>query len=358
MQNQERKKKNRLVTLDHLRGFFIITLIVDHLSRFPSFFALFSGKALVWVTAAEGFVAISGLLVGYVRGYKNRHLPLKTVSRTLIRRGILLYVWSLIASIVYISIIWYVPLQGGAPGTPFAKGDWVEFLAQLLTMRYTFVWVFFLTFYAVFLAISPLAIWLFRKNLAWVVGLSSLALLVLGWMTKVEILQWQFLFFIPSIVGFYLQNILNWWHAKKKAVRVTVALSTVAITVATITLSVIFTYYSQSFADIAQYVNSTLFAKDSISPLRAITAFVWFTGYVFIFHALRTIISKAFNWLLIPVGTHSLTAYILHGVAIGIVSFFTSSSDNFLINTLLGAAVIVITWALIKIPFVRRVIPA
>jgi len=346
------------VTLDHLRGFFIITIIVDHLSRFPSLFGLLSGKALVWVTAAEGFIAISGLLVGYVRGYKNRHLPLRTVSLTLLRRAGLLYAWSLIASIVYVAIIWYVPLQGGAPGTPMAKGDWTEFLAQLVTMRYTFVWVYFLTLYAAFLAVAPLAVWLLRKNLAWVVGLGSFALLALGWVTKVEILQWQFLFFIPSIAGFYLETIMAWWRARTKAIKLAISLATVTVTLATIALSVIFTYYSASFTQLAQYVNTTLFAKDSISLLRATAAFVWFTGYIFIFYALRNVITKAFNWLLIPVGTHSLTAYILHGLALCTVSLFTSSSDNFVINTLLGIAAILITWGLLKIPFVRRVIPA
>jgi len=353
----EIKKTNRLETLDHLRGFFIIVIIIDHLARWPTMLHIFTGKALLWVTAAEGFVAISGLLVGYVRGYKNRTLPFKNVSFKLLKRAALLYIWSLIASIAYVAIIWYLPLDGGAPSTPMAVGDWATFLTQLVTMQYTFVWVHFLTLYALFLAASPIAIWLLRRGFAWMVALISLVLLALGWVTHSEALQWQFLFFIPAIVGFYLTNILNWWHGLTKGKRVAIAASSVGLTAITVIFSTILAFYAQGFQGFADQVNM-LFAKDSISLLRAATAFLWFTGFMFVFYALRHVIAKYLNWLLLPIGTHSLTAYILHGVALVIISILTVSSESNIFNTLLGLGAILIVWVLLKIPFVRRVIPA
>jgi hypothetical protein len=348
---------DRLETLDHLRGFFIVTIVIDHLSRYPTLFVFLSGNAQLWVTAAEGFVGISGLLVGYIRGYKNRHLPFKEVSVKLLRRALLLYAWSIIASIVYVAVIWYIPLQGGAQSTPMQKGDWPEFLSELITMRFTYVWVYFLTLYALFLAASPIAVWLFRRNKAWLVGLLSFALLTLGWVTKSEALQWQFLFFIPSIVGFYLHTILHWWQTLKRSTQITIATVTVALTAITITLSVLLTYF-EPLETFGVPIKNALFAKDSISLLRAATAFLWFTGYMFVFYTFRHVIAKRLNWLLIPVGTRSLTAYILHGVALCIISFFTVQGDNVWFNTLLGAIAVMITWGLLKIPVVRRVIPA
>jgi hypothetical protein len=345
-------------TLDQLRGFFIVTIIIDHLSRFPSLFAILSGKGILWVTAAEGFVSISGLLVGYVRGYKNRNEPFADVSMKLVHRGILLYVWSLIASIAYVAIIWYIHFPGGAPSTPMPKGDWVEFLIELVTMRYTWVWVHFLTLYAVFLVAAPIAVWFFRRNQAWVVGVLSFILLAIGWATKSEMLQWQFLFFIPSIIGFHLQSIIDWWRKLKRSTQITIAVTTVAMTVITIATSVIFTYYDQAFEHFANSVSDVIFAKDSVSLARTALALLWFTGYMFVFYKFRHFIRKTFNWLLIPVGTRSLTAYILHGIALCAVSFFTASGSNFWINTFLGIIAIMITWGLLKIPFVRRVIPA
>lgn len=357
MEKDEVKTQNRLETLDHLRGFFIVTIIIDHLSRYPTFFSFLSGNAQLWVTAAEGFVGISGLLVGYVRGYKNRHLAFKDVSRKLLRRALLLYVWSIIASIVYVAIIWYVPLQGGAQDTPMQKGDWQEFLFQLATLRFTYVWVYFLTLYAIFLAVSPIAIWLFRRNKAWVVAVLSFAFLGLGWVTHSEVLQWQFLFFIPSIIGFYLQSILAWWQALKRSNRIGIEVTTVTFTIITIAISALLAYY-EPLEKIGEPIKSILFSKDSISLLRATMAFLWFSGYMFVFYRLRHIIKKTLNWLLIPLGTRSLTAYILHGVAMCVISFFTVAGDNVWFNTLLGGIAVMITWALLNIPYVRRVVPA
>lgn len=357
MSEKIQKTKSRLETLDQLRGFFIIVIIVDHLSRWPSLLGIFTGKALLWVTAAEGFVSISGLLVGYIRGYKNRDLPFKEVSVKLLKRAGLLYTWSLIASVFYITILWYVPLIGGSPSPPIATGNWGELLFKLITLQYTFVWVHFLTLYALFLAASPFAIWLFRQNKAWLVGVISLALLALGWITQSEPLQWQFLFFIPSIVGFYLEPIMNWWKKLTKKTAVIIMTTAISLTLATIVISIIFTFYAQNFQAFASSINA-LFAKDSISLLRAGMAFLWFTGFIFIFYLGRAFITKALNWLLIPIGTHSLTAYILHGLALCTISFFTVAGSNMFNNTLLGLAAILIVWTLLKIPFVRKVVPA
>jgi hypothetical protein len=351
-------RSNRLETLDHLRGFFIVVIVIDHLWRFPSLFAFISGKALLWVTAAEGFVAISGLLVGYVRGYKNLNSPFKEVAIKLLRRAGLLYVWSLIASIAYVAIIWNIPIKGGFPSTPMPVGDWGLFLSQLITLQYTYTWVYFLTIYAIFLAASPVAIWLFRRNQAWVVALVSFILLIIGWYTKNDILQWQFLFFIPSIVGFYLNTILEWWRGLKRSTQQVAAGTAVTLTITSIVISALLTFYAPAAGAVAGYINNTLFAKDSISLLRAAMAFLWFTGLFFVFYALRHFIGRAFGWLLIPIGTHSLTAYILHGLALCTISYFTIGTENFWINTVLGATSILITWGLVKIPLVRRIIPS
>lgn len=345
------------MTLDQLRGFFIVVIIIDHLSRFPSLFGLLSGKALLWVTAAEGFVGISGLLVGYVRGYKNRSQPFQDVSKKLIRRGGMLYLWSLIASVVYTAIIWYVPLIGGSPSTPMAVGDWQTLLFQLVTLQYTFVWVHFLTLYAIFLVVSPGAVWLFRHGKSWAVALISFGLLILGWITHLEALQWQFLFFLPSIAGFHLTSIQAWWRRQTSTRRAAVQAIVISGTIVTIVMSVIFTYYAGTFQNFADQVNA-LFPKDSISLLRAGMAFLWFTGYLFVFAHFRNGISRMFNWLLIPIGTRSLTAYILHGLSLCIISFFTVGGGDLGTNTLLGALAVMIVWTLLRVPIVRKVIPS
>ena len=166
-------KNIRFHALDLLRGFFIVVIIIDHLSRWPSLFVVFTGQALMWVTAAEGFVIISGLLVGYIRGYKAKAQSLRGIAFKLWRRALTLYLWAILGTILYTAALWYIPLIGGAPGLPIEKGDWASVIFQSITLDYTLLWVYFLKLYAIFLALSPLALWLMRANKAWLAALAS-----------------------------------------------------------------------------------------------------------------------------------------------------------------------------------------
>lgn len=348
--------KERFHSLDLLRGFFIIVIICDHLSRWPSLFAIISGKALLWVTAAEGFVIISGLLVGYIRGYKAIHTPLREVTVKLWRRALLLYLWAVIGSVAYTAILWYTPLIGGSPGVEIDKGDWYHLITESITLHYTFVWVHFLKLYAIFLAASPLVIWLLRKGWAWMATLLTFAILVLGWATKNEVLQWQFIFFIPVIAGYYMSSIRIWWQAHTKPVRAALASSIIITAVVTVILSILGTFYP-SFLPGLDTATVSLFAKDSISLLRAIMAFLWFTALLLIFNRFEPFIKRWLGWLLMPIGTHSLTAYILHGAVVIIISYFFVIYPGIITNSLLDILAILLVWALIKIPGINKVIP-
>lgn len=356
MSRAPRRTSERFHALDLLRGFFIVVIIWDHLSRWPSFFAAISGKALLWVTAAEGFVIISGLLVGYIRGYKSKELPFKKVAFTLWRRALTLYIWAVLASIIYTAVMWHVSLVGGAPGMPIDKDNWGELIIESITLNYTFLWVYFLKLYALFLAAAPLAVWLLRKGHAWVVALVSFALLCLGWLLHDEVLQWQFLFFIPAVVGYFIPAIRSWWKARTRRVRQNSTALLINITILTIIISYIGVYHPAASSTI-NWITTALFAKDSISLFRAAVAFVWFTTYLLVFIRLEKYIQRWFGWLLMPIGTHSLTAYILHGAAIIGISYLFATSENIFVNTLLGILALLTVWIMLKIPGINRVIP-
>lgn len=348
--------KKRFPALDLLRGFFIVIIIVDHLSRWPSIFGLISGKGVLWATAAEGFVIISGLLVGYIRGFKAKGEKLRTISIILWKRALTLYVWAIIGSILYTAAIWYLPLIGGAPGMPIEKGEWGQLVIDSITLTYTFVWVYFLKLYAIFLAAAPLALWLLRSNKAWLVALISILIFTLGWIIGDEVMQWQIVFFIPVIAGYYMPTIQNWWHTIVLPKRRILAVSLIILTIATIILSAISTFLPQ-VSLILDRTNAVAFSKDSLSIWRVLIAFLWFSGYLLIFIRLGKYIDKSFGWLLRPIGTHSLTAYILHGIAIIAISYFTMASENVIVNSVLGAMAILTVWLLIKIPGINKVIP-
>ncbi len=283
---------------------------------------------------------------------------MQQIAGKLLRRAGLLYLWVIIGTIIYAAIVWNVHLRGGSPGLPFDHiNDWRELVIQTITLKYAFVWVHFLKLYAIFLAASPVAVWLMRRDKSWLVAVLSLLVLVIGWQTHSEAMQWQALFFVPSAIGYYLEDIRAWWLGLSARRRQLLTGSTWTATILTIWLSVVCTFYPEHIQSLANSLNN-LYAKDTISIYRMLTAFLWFTGFVLLFARFEAWIKRWLGWLLGVIGSHSLTAYILHGLVLCLVSYLTLSSDNLLINSVLGALSVLLVWVLLKVPFVHKVIPS
>lgn len=343
---------SRLLALDYLRGFFIVVIIIDHLWRWPNIFEPMTGRGELWASAAEGFVIISGLLIGYIRGFKNKKLPLSVITKKLIKRGLLLYVWMFITTTILVGLSWYLSYKGNLAYIPYDTYDWESLIIGMLRLDYVHSLTHFLYLYAIFLVISPLVIWLLRKSLAWVVAAVSLITWFVGFQNGTEWMQWQILFFIPSIAGYYLEPLRHIYNAKSKKVRDFLAYGVIAITGITAIISASIILPNPP----GMYIES-VFTREPLSFARVIVAFIWFLGFFSLFELLQRVFSKYVGWLLLPFGTKSLTAYILHAVPLMACSLFFASIDNIWMNTVVAVACALFTWLLIKIPHVNNVIP-
>jgi hypothetical protein len=125
------RSAGRIIALDYLRGFFIVVIIIDHLWRWPNIFQYMTGRGELWVSAAEGFVMISGMLVGYIHGYKKRQLPLSGIAAKLIQRGLMLYIWMCITTVFLVATTWYAQFKGNVAHVPIPVGDWQALLHQI-----------------------------------------------------------------------------------------------------------------------------------------------------------------------------------------------------------------------------------
>lgn len=347
-------KPGRLIALDYLRGYFILVIIIDHLYRWPSALAFFTGQGALWFNAADGFVIVSGLMIGYVRGYKGSKLPLRSVTEKLWKRALLLYLWLIIGTLAYTGFTWLTPTAAHLPYAPIATGDWWTLITQTLTMKFSYVWINFLYLYAVFLAIAPGAIWLLRQRLAWVVGLISLTGFIIGDIENIKWLQWQALFFLPMIAGFYLETIRTWWlgHARGRITATyTISLSTILLLTAAV-----LTKYILPSGHVVDATNA-YFSKDHLHLGGIIISLLIFSGFVLLFIKLEPFLKRRLHWILMPFGTHSLTVYIIHGVLILLITYLLPISQSIIINTLTGITAILGTLLLLKIPWVTRFIP-
>src|SRR5262245_57101775 len=123
----ERSQRPRDLALDLLRGYFLFIILVDHLRFAVNPLYYLSGHQALWVTAAEGFVLVSGFLVGKLRGGQARERGLAAASRHLLRRAAVLALWCAILTISYRIIsettgYWPEVPNADAPG---GLTDWI-----------------------------------------------------------------------------------------------------------------------------------------------------------------------------------------------------------------------------------------
>lgn len=365
-------KARRIIELDLLRGFFIIVIILDHLQFWPSPWMLVTGEGRLWASAAEGFFIISGLLIGYLRAYKDVQVPLKTIAKKLVGRAGLLWLWCVLTTLAVTALSIFLPGNNSLlPKLPDASilSSPAPFLWNVITMNYANDWIYFLRLYAVMLALSPLFIWLIRKRQALVALAISLSIYLasLAFHYDEAALQWQVLFFGAALIGWKLESLLAWLRARPR-LRATFIVSLITATLASMLLSYFFvhgwSYVETPHADISRetYVSvrtyvDPVFSNDPLMPARVGLSFVWFFGLLALFHLVRRPLKKLFGWLLLTFGTASLTAYCLQAIILVFVTKFILLDGTFWVNGLAGLGVIMLIWLLMKIPFVRKVLP-
>lgn len=350
------RPSKRLAALDYLRGFFIVIIIIDHLWRWPSIYEVITGKAALWVTAAEGFVIISGLLVGYIRGYKNRDLPMKEVCIKLWKRAALLYIWLIIMTILYTSLTWLVGVKGSLAPIEVPQGDWGTLIWSTVTLLNAHTWIHFLYIYAMLLAVTPLVVWLLRARKLWAVAAFTIAGYIIGRLANIEWMQWMPVFFIPAIAGFYLPTIQHRWGAMSLRRQHITAISIVSVTALTIFASYVYTFIIPDHA-VAQTLNQAMTKETAFNAWRIPMALLWFIGFVVLFEYTQKFIGRWLGWLLLPFGMYSLTAYIIHGSVLFIIALLFADSTNIWYNSLVGTGAILATWLLLKLPYTHKIIP-
>lgn len=348
----------RLDFLDYLRGYFIIVIIVDHLWRYPSAFSLISGQGQLWMTAADGFIVLSGFLIGYIRGYKGRKLPFKTIASKLLLRSVVLYGALIIASVLYIAIEWS-GLVRGMPYTPLpnAKQDWWIAITNVITFTHPQTWVHFLGLYARFLLAAIPIVWLLRRNKAWLVAILSISVYIWGVTHDSEAALWQILFFLPSIVGYYYEPIKKWWQGIAIRTRHWLLAMLYAYFIVTVSVSAAIAMNTALTQRVAFSVLNSEFNTAILTPSHIINAFMWFAVLMLLFAKITPLVKKYTHGVIGYIGAHSLQAYIVHGLIICAITLTLPDSTNWCINTLYGVTAILAVYGLIRLPLIRSIVP-
>ncbi len=369
------RKIPRIMTFDILRGWFLVGILIDHLAFFPNGLDWWSARGGLFVTMAEGFFLISGIILGIVRGAKLVDEPFKNVAKLLFKRGAQLYITSVVLTLLFtwLGLTVYQGVQGLKPdiiaaGTPLWQIIW-----DTITLQYFYGWADYLRLYAVFLLMSPLIMWLLRRG-QWYVGL-ALSLLVwllfpdsntTNWMDqeKLQLLSWQLLFYGGMTIGFYWPKLQSGWESlSRKTRRITLG-SIWAVGGATLLYNVAIMLSTMGYdmhiigaTPQLQHDLYVLFFDKERLPLTRIALFmVWFWGWFALVRKFERPILRVLGWLLVPYGTNSLYVYTVQAFIIFFGQiYFTSGTLGF--NFLLSIIFILIPLVMLRYNLLGKIIP-
>jgi hypothetical protein len=367
------------MTFDLLRGYFLCGILLNHLQYYPSGLDIFSGRGILYASSAEGFFVLSGIVLGIVRGRKLLNQPFKVGAKLLLKRALQLYIASVVLVLLFTVAGWFFSGNAGLkPGIIPITGDLWQMIRDTLTLNYLYGWTDFLRMYVLFIAAAPLALWLLRKKL-WYVVLAASAFIWFIYPSKdatfmMQPWAWQFIFYCGFVIGYYWSEIATWWRSFSPKFRRIVGKTMVAGFLVTALTSALLVFGHSIFGDtslglqlqewhrhIEQY-----FSKDRLPIPRLLLGALWFWALFWLFRRFESFITKRLGWLLIPFGMNSLYVYIIEGIVVFIIHLIVPPIGDSgvlggpgLIVFYLGLSLIAlaITYVAVRTKFLMKIIP-
>lgn len=365
-----KKDSSRILPFDILRGYFLSVILLNHLWYYPSGLDIFTGRSILYVSTAEGFFAVSGIVLGIIRGYKLRSEPMKRVSALLLKRAGILYITSLVLTLVYTVLAWWA--FTGNPGLPSglapASTSFAELLWNTLTLRYTYGWADFLRYYALFIALTPLALWLLRKGLWPIVVLTSVGVWacypLISTQSFAVLASWQLVFFGGLCVGYYWKHLSDAWMRLSATMRKRIIAGLATTFFVTLSLAALLVFGGSIGGNVGNAIESIHriveqgFEKDRLPLPRILLGAIWFWAAFWMAWKLQHFVQHRMNWL-VELGQNSLYTYIISSLVVFGFHLLLPSpgAGNPLANLALSLLALGIVIAAVKTKFLMNIIP-
>jgi len=351
----------RDLRLDFLRGFAVFAMVVDHVGGANSPFYLVTGGNRFFVSAAEGFVFLSGLLMGMINGGLIRRGDIGEALTRVLRRAGMLYT----LTIGLTAIVAILPLALGLSWAPDLQGDSaVDYVVGILTLhRSTHLVDVMLLYTLLVLAAEPVLL-LLKYGHTWLVlgGSWGLWMVWQGWPQSADIwpipgdelftvAAWQVLFMTALVIGYHRRKLEGAFRA---------IASPQALLIAGTVLAGFVALYASRLAPLTALtgadratVTEWLFAKDDVAPGRIVA----FAAFFVFAYALTTLawrpLERAVGWLLLPFGQNALSAYVTHIFVVGAADWLHPvvfrSPETFVTVALYQLAGIMFVWLSIRL---------
>jgi hypothetical protein len=369
----------RDLRLDLLRGFCIFAMVVDHFGGDSWLYAITGGNRF-YVSAAEGFIFISGFVMGQAYRAKRDRSGLPAAMGEALRRARTLYVATVALTLIFSALYLYTDISLWT-GRDFGLGidSPLEIAVAAMTLHYTYHGTDILAMYTLLLLVAPLLLLLLSVGeWYWVLGVSWLWWLVyqfypeeasIPWYIRhgenFPVAAWQVLFITGHVLGFY-RDALGERLGQFRRLRVFLVSLGVAVTLALISLA----WGAESgvqffgFFDIDPNVLNETFFKVPLRPWRLVAflsvAIVAYTTATYLWVPIR----RLAGWLMLPLGQAALYSYIVHFFLILLVYNLAPSFallpwelSEAVFTPILQIAVVLLLWVLVRRRVLFGIIP-
>src|SRR3954469_19678574 len=202
--------------LDLLRGFCVFAMIVDHIGG-PSWLYLLTGGNRGPVTAAEGFVFLSGLVLGMVSRRRVTRDGLGVAIRASLGRAWTLYGLTVALTLIFVGLTVGTDLSIWVDRSLLGEvKSWPALVTSAALLHFTWHGTDILALYVLLMAASPLALFVLAEGHHWRMLAGSWALwlmfqvapeqAVIPWpiehATTFPFAAWQALFMTALVIGY------------------------------------------------------------------------------------------------------------------------------------------------------------
>lgn len=208
----------RDLRIDLLRGLCVFVMVVDHIGGETSWLYALTGGNRYYVSAAEGFVLLSGFSMGMVHNVLIHRHGVRAMFQKVFGRAWFLYALTVVLTIAFAA----VSTELGAPYTELmtpAKGK-LDFTFSVVTFHRTYSLTDILVLYTLLVAAAGPALWLISRGYtslvlvasatAWTVAQVAPDRVPRAWQIVdggFPFSAWQLLFFLGLAIGFHRERL-------------------------------------------------------------------------------------------------------------------------------------------------------
>ncbi len=376
----------RDLRLDFMRGFVMLFVICVHL-EYLSFINAFMWERVGFFSSAEGFVGLSGVVLGMVYGQKVGREGFAACATRIWRRAWQLYRVNVfvIASILLLRALpWpdtavlthWQPATGGQgydlfppEGTVWWQLIWQALLLQIGPHQFQVMGL-----YVLVIAGAPAVLLALHRG-HWRAALAaSVAIYLLNlWLglrlgpLKSEYafpaLSWQLLFYGGMVAGFHHRAVFAYLAgpAGRRAVLLAAAVSLLFALAALGNPGTAFWPWPLPYRydpALFQQVYDTWLAKERLAPLRLLNNLCFYACFFALLSRQWDLCNRLLGWLLVPIGQASLYVFIWHVYVVLLVANTPLGALHSLwMNTLVHAGAVLLLWWMVKRRFLFAVVP-